>query len=489
MNPRLRLVLVGGLFAGLAAWMGVSLAQEELFIAVLLAGISLWSVLAWTRGPFAEAWMLAFLFTGYIIGNRGFAQITVMNQLPLFLGEMGLVIGLPLVLLRGAHQRFLPFQRDWLNFLLLLWVALGLGRIVFDLRTFGFMAVRDFAMVYYVAYFFATRALIAHDDSRRLLHHVVLLTFAALPVFGALGMAFSDFFQNDLTLKGVPIIFYKGDLLATFLFTGYVILVPPAGTPVMLRDWWRWLPAVGALVLGLLLLSRSSLVGLLVAMAWMASAGRWRPLRVFVAVCAAGLLVVTIHSLLQKRDFSQTKAYAIYEAAVSIFDYTGTRDYVSADSGNKGDNNRFRLVWWRNVVTETAQTAPLIGLGFGADLARGFVLEYYPTDDVEFTARSPHNVFITTFGRMGALGVLALAAIYWAQARLTWNTIGRTRRGEAGEDALTYQAAVWVVMISSCLGVVLEGPMGAIPFWILLALAHHAATTGDSPDAVAPAAS
>ena len=41
---------------------------------------------------------------------------------------------------------------------------------------------------------------------------------------------------------------------------------------------------------------------------------------------------------------------------------------------------------------------------------------------------------------------------------------------------MTLQAAVWVVMISACLGVVLEGPMGAIPFWIMLGLAHHAAT-------------
>jgi hypothetical protein len=37
-------------------------------------------------------------------------------------------------------------------------------------------------------------------------------------------------------------------------------------------------------------------------------------------------------------------------------------------------------------------------------------------------------------------------------------------------------------MVSACLGVVLEGPMGAIPFWIMLGLAHHAA---NAPKAVA----
>jgi len=486
MNPRLRLVLVAILFPVLAAWTGISLAQEKHFLAVFLAGISLWGILAWTRGPLAEAWMLAFLFFGYVIGNRGFAQISLVGQAPILMGEMGLAIGLPLVLLRGMRSRVLPLHRDWLHFLLLFWIALGTGRIAFDLRAHGFVAVRDFAMIYYVAYFFVARALIEHDASRRLLHQAVLFTFAVLPGIGALGMSFPDFFQDHFSINGVPIIYYKGDLLATFLFTGYVILVPPPSSSAGFRDGWRWLAAAASLVLGLLLLSRSSLVGLLVAMAWMAWARRWRPFCTFVAVCAVGLMAVTVHSLLQKQDFSQTKAYAIYEVALSIVDYSGTRAYVSSDSSNKGDNNRFRLVWWRNVLTETATTSPLLGLGFGADLARGFVLEYYPTDDAEFTARSPHNIFVTTFGRMGALGVAVLAAFYWAQARATRRTVRAARRGEMSDDALTYQAAVWVVLISACLGVVLEGPMGAIPFWIMLGLAHQA-TTAAKPEAAAGA--
>ena len=56
--------------------------------------------------------------------------------------------------------------------------------------------------------------------------------------------------------------------------------------------------------------------------------------------------------------------------------------------------------------------------------------------------------------------------------------------GTARAEAMTLQAAVWVVMISACLGVVLEGPMGAIPFWIMLGLAHHAATAPLPADSV-----
>jgi O-antigen ligase len=479
MDPRLRTLLFVLAASALAAWVGVTLANEEHFLATLCAAVAVWAVLAWTRGPLAEAWLLGFLFFGYIIGNRGFAQISPVPGLPVFFSELGLAAALVLVVLRGTLRRTLPVRRDWLNGLLLLWLALGCGRILADVRAYGFVALRDFAMVYYLLYFFVTQGLAAHLPSRGVLRAALVVTFTALPLTGLLGTLFPDFFLTNLLISGVPVIFYKGDLLATFLFTGFVLLVPDED-----RRWnengWRWLAALVSLVLGLSLLSRSSLLGLLVAIGWLAWSGRWRPARVLAAVCVAGLLSVTVYSLLQKKDFTQTKVYAVYEAVVSITDYSGTGNYRSEMSGDKGDNNRFRLVWWKNVAQETLANSPVLGLGFGADLAKGFLLEYYPTADVDFTARSPHNIFMTTLGRMGLAGASVLLCIYWVQARNTARVARAARTDPTRRDAMTLQAAVWVLMVSACLGVVLEGPMGAIPFWIMLGLAHHAANATEA---------
>jgi hypothetical protein len=485
MDPRLRTFLAVLFFSALAIWVGISLANDERMIAMLSAGICVWSVLSWTRGPLAEAWLLGFLAFGYIIGNRGFAQITPVSGLPLFLSELGLGLVLTLVLLRGALRRTLPIRPNGLNGLLLFWLALGLGRIVWDVRTYGFMALRDFAMVYYLLYFFVVQILAEHGPSRAVLRGALSVTFGLLPITALLASILPDFFLSNLLVNGVPLIFYKADLLATFLFTGFIVLLP-AGT-LRSQDWWRWLAALTSLVFGLTLLSRSSMLGLMVAISWLAWAGRWRPARILVTVCATGLLAVLIYSLLQKKDFNQTKAYAIYEAVVSIADYSGTRDYQNDMSSDKGDNNRFRLVWWRNVAEETLTTNPALGLGFGADLAHGFLLEYYPTGDADFTARSPHNIFMTTLGRMGLVGVAVLLAIYCMQARITASVAREARTDPARDDAMTLQAAVWVVMISACLGVVLEGPMGAIPFWIMLGLAHNAATHPEEDIAPLPA--
>ena len=476
MDPRLRTLLVGLVASTLGVWIGIALAQEEHFIASLSAGVCVWAILSWTRGPLAEAWLLGFLVFGYVIGNRGFAQMTPVSGMPLFFSELGLGIAVTLVILRGALARTLPVRRDWLNGLLLLWLALGCGRMAMDFRTYGFLALRDFALVYYLLYFFATQAIARHAPSRRLLHCSLLVTFGLLPFTGLLATLFPEFFLTNFLVDGMPLIYYKGDLLATFLFTGFIIILPREGS----RWWengWRWLSALTSLIIGLTLLSRSSLLGLVLAISWLAWSGRWRPARTLITVCAAGLLAVTIYSLLQKKDFAQTKAYAIYESAVSIADYSGTRGYSSDTSTEKGDNNRFRIVWWKNVARETLTASPVLGLGFGADLAHGFLLEYYPTSDADFSARSPHNVFMTTLGRMGLAGVAVLLLIYGVQGRITAQVARNARRDPAQDDRITLQAAVWVVLVAATLGVVLEGPMGAIPFWIMLGLAHNAATS------------
>lgn len=473
-NPRLRTFLVGLGASALAVWVGTALAQENYLLASLSAGLCVWAVLAWTRGPLAEAWLLAFMVFGYVIGNRGFAQLTPVPGLPLFFSELGLAFVGTLVALRGAMQRRLPLQTDWLNGLLLFWLALGCGRIAWDVRTHGFLALRDFAMVYYLLFFFAAQALAQHAASRRLLRLVLLTAFGVLPVTGALTLAFPDFFLTHLNVGGVPLIYYKGDLLATFLFTGFILLMP-AGPFDYRRHALRWLLTISSLILGLSLLSRSSMLGLLLAGGWLAWSGRWRVLRVTLAVCLGGLLAVMVFSLLQKREFRRTHAYAIYEAAASIVDYSGTHRYQNDLSSNKGDNNRFRLIWWKNVVQETLTTSPVFGLGFGADLAQGFLTEYYPTSDPDFTARSPHNIFVTAFGRMGLLGVLTLLAIYVAQATTTARCVRLSRQNRALDETMSLQAAVWVVLVCACFGVVLEGPMAAIPFWTMLGLAHYAA--------------
>ena len=107
----------------------------------------------------------------------------------------------------------------------------------------------------------------------------------------------------------------------------------------------------------------------------------------------------------------------------------------------------------------------MFGLGFGHDLARNFLQEYYAESQDDFTARSPHSILVTLFARTGVVGFTAFLIVIGLMIRRTW----RERRTES--EAFSAWCASWVILTSACFGVVLEGPMGAIPFWILVGLA------------------
>ena len=153
---------------------------------------------------------------------------------------------------------------------------------------------------------------------------------------------------------------------------------------------------------------------------------------------------------------------------MSIADPLGQRTYQDEESLFKGDNNVFRMVWWQAAVDETIEGNLWVGLGFGHDLAFRFIRQYYPDSSEEFTTRSPHNVLITVFARMGLIGSVAFLA--WLVA-CAGRTLWVLRHAAPLSDAGDFWCAAWVLLVSACFGVVLEGPMGAVVFWTMLGLA------------------
>jgi O-antigen ligase len=200
---------------------------------------------------------------------------------------------------------------------------------------------------------------------------------------------------------------------------------------------------------------------------------------------AAAAVAIVLGALALRIPWERTPVYFAYEQIASLTDPHGHRSYTGESTFNKGDNNRFRWVWWQSAVGETIDGGPWLGLGFGYDLADQFVREFYPEDTDEFTTRSPHNVLVTVFARMGAVGLAAFLAVAAVTAARTWRAIAR-----GPEDAAPWCAA-WAVLTSACFGVVLEGPMGAVVFWTLLGLgqAGHAPPAEETPAAVGSAGS
>lgn len=377
-----------------------------------------------------------------------------------------------MTLVRGAMQRRLPWRNDWLNRAVLLWIVVGSIRIWHDFRTFGAPALRDFATIYYAVYFFIAQAANEHEGSRRWLRGCMVFSTTALPLVSLLYTLFPDFFLTKLTFRGVPLIYQKNDLVASFLFAGAFFLMS-----LPRQTLWVRFSTLFSLGSGLAWLSRAAMVALLAVTGVWSWARQWRPLRQLALTAGVGLIGILAHAAVQHESFTETPAYAIYEHLVSIADVSGTRSYKNTESADSGDNNRFRLVWWKTVVDDTFRENPWLGLGFGRDLAEDFVVNYGLWGDESFNVRSPHSLVFTMLGRLGLAGLLALGVLTAALLGAFLHVAvvaARERRVTRRPSliALGWLSAAWVVFISSWFGVVLEGPMGAVVFWVTLGIAN-----------------
>lgn len=480
MSPSWRNALVALLCSALAVWLGFNIAEGSyrwpaLFGAVALAAVC---VRVWSLS--FDVIVVGWLLIGYIVGNRGFAQLMPIPELPLLPAEGALALAVGWCFVLSARERRLPVQRDALNWLVLLWLVLGTARIPFDVPRFGLLAVRDYAMVYYAAFFFLVQHMARDAAARRYLVGCLLVaSVVVLPVF-ALFDAFPRFFFTALTVRGAPLIYFKGDLAMTFVATAGVLLFHAA------KGRWRFLAwPLAAAILPYVLSSdsRAALLAAAVTAAMLALAKRPKLLAWQSGAVAAAALVVAGMALFNV-DWAERKIDGVRNRVQSIVDFSGTRSYETEENSVKGDNNRFRLVWWRNVATETLRTNPVFGLGFGHDLATGFVREYYPEAGEEFAARSPHNIAVTALGRLGLVGVAVWAALCFEIVRRAW----RAMRGAADPLVWALWGAVLTILVSATVGVVLEGPMGAVPFWVALGLVSGLERAAATPESDANAA-
>lgn len=465
MTPAWRTRIFAACGAVLAVVMGAAIAQEAFLWPAVVAGALVTVMIIYVQPLPLPTLLLGAAAVGYIVGNRGFAQLYLAGAFPLLPAELVLVVGIAVTFVQSAWRREIPFERNLINAALLLWMTLGTLRFLLDVRFHGFTAVRDFALVYYGLFFFLVQRFASHAQSRRFLQQCVLGGCVALLVVHPLFTQFQTFFLQTLTVRGMPLIYFKGDLAGNFMALGSLL----AFTRFEEARRFRWL-LVSLALAGLMLTtnSRSSMVGLAVGAGWLAVSGRWKFTGVLGLSAALTALVFVAVTYFRNASWEQTPVYSLYERVASIIDPLGRRAYVTEDMLSKSDNNTFRIVWWRASIDETVQTNPWFGLGFGHDLAQRFVRDYYPEGNDDFSARSPHNVLITTFARMGFVGLASFLILMMAMAVRTWRVL---RDNDAYLRAGAWWCGAWVLLSCAFFGVVLEGPMGAVVFWTVLGLA------------------
>ncbi|HEY1794279.1 MAG TPA: O-antigen ligase family protein [Opitutaceae bacterium] len=474
MSPRLRFALYVAAGCTLAVVAGVDIANEAYALVASLALFSLWLIVRKLSASPPDAWMLAAVVVGYVIGNRGFAQLQPAPGVPLLPAEALLLVAAPALVIRAAIGRTAAVRMDALNLSIIAWIVIGAIRLPRDMAEFGVMALRDYATVYYAALFFIAQEFGWEEASRSMLKSALSWSFLLLVPVVAMDIAFPEFLETHTVVRGVPLIFQKSDLVGTSLAAGFFWMWTRGQKGSRL---WYAAAAASLLLIGPQQSPRAGMAGVAaVTLLWVCT-GRWRIVLSEAGIIVCGAAAAIAFTVATSRDLKTSAPYSAYEHALSIFDPAGKGTYINEESGDPGGNNQFRLIWWRDVAEDTLATGPVLGQGFGADLATRFLADYNLLNDEAFAARSPHSVIMTVFGRMGFLGLAAWIAISWATASVVWKLL---RAGDA--DALGLASIVTVIWVSSTVGVVLEGPMGAVPYWTALGLASAQAGRPRGPD-------
>lgn len=463
------MIVLGLAAAGLC---GIAIGNGDYIIVAAAAGALILFALLFVSWPqyLPEAKVLAFLITGHVVFQRWFADQRVSI---IFVTEAGLAITGALVLLRLAFQRFRAFPRHPITWPIALLLVLGSVRFVLvDFQRFGLIdSARDFAVVYYSAFYFIGYAVGIHQPSREL---ILRWFYRATAVYLAM-------------ILPLVFVFLPLGILATFtivLSTRDMAVIVPAYATLLLgvaavkynRNRW-YLVALIPLAWLIYLQARAGYVAFAAtSIIFLFAISRTRQvfaLRVGLLAFVTTLLAATV---LLASELAQIRTIQPFVAEVeSIFDFGAITERKSAAAGDSLDysteTSRWRTAWWQAVYDDTVQRGPLFGLGFGYNLAGKFNREYYGRTRGEAAARNPHNVAFTFLGRMGFVGLALFIWLCISLGRETLRVVAAVRRGKQPLENINLWLVALTILFVGLFSHSFEGPMAAVPFWTLLGIA------------------
>jgi O-antigen ligase len=207
----------------------------------------------------------------------------------------------------------------------------------------------------------------------------------------------------------------------------------------------------------------------------------WRPVLILGLAAVAAVVVLWLVDFELETSRGTLSARAVIERQISTIDFLGGGRTAEQVTEGDGGTIYWRTLWWQALLDEQLADEHLIllGRGFGPDLREPVIalasgaLNWDQGSEDGRVVRSPHNIAMTILSRTGVLGLLlwlGLLAVGW------WRIVRATAAARLAGDRDNEMFGVWlavslvVILVTALLGVILESPFGAIPFFFLLGL-------------------
>ena len=458
----------------LALWLATKTGEGNLPVPLyfLIGVVVLVGVKVFTKNIRLEALILGILLFGYIAGQSGFGHFSLSERKGIYLGEIGLVICMAALFMRRAFTREKLVPSNNLAWSVCGFIAIGTVRFLYDVRhaVDPVIVVRDFATIYYALFYFIAFSVSRHAGSTLFLQRAltVALIFAIF-VSGVLVVDSSLF--DHLLVHGRSVIEPRADLMGSFM--GFACICFFLNSQVK-RHPVRWTALSFAAFVALVLpLSRATFLGFTAAVIVLMLSGQTTFLLRLAVFGVIGIMLLIPIAFAVKGTAEHTYSTILRDKILSIVQPFGSqRSFASSEGDYAAGNNEFRAIWWKSVIEETNEKSPLVGLGFGYDLAKRFLRRYGAAlNTYEFDTRSPHSILLTVYGRMGVIGILAFALILFQILRSSLRCAAAVRLGKTPPIDIGLWCGAVGILVASCFGVMLEGPMAAIVFWSFLGMA------------------
>lgn len=405
--------------------------------------------------------LLGVLLFLYAVLGKGISYVGIGN---LYIGEIVICLGIPLVVFWGLTRRLVC---DPALVALLLFCFWGLVRTVTQIDQFGLLAIRDAALWGYgiFAVMLVTAIARMEDPAAKVVSFLriyapaVVLCAPVVFIGGKVLAAYVPCWPGST----FHLLYHKSGDVLVHLAIVYAAVASGA-LPWSVRIWaipWTISAIIvmpfnrgGSLVL--------VLIGLLSLFPKWANR-RW-PLAIGSVICGM-IFVLALTGLRIEIDDYNERVVSFEQITENAASLVG-----GETSGNQNANIQWRMRWWQAIIEELPEQGyGWVGVGFGPHIARQFNVL-----DTPIEARSPHNVWMTIYARMGMVGL-----VLWSAMLLLWfrTVIRGIRRFEAIGDvrraSLLKAAAIAMpgMLLNASVDIYFEGPVGGIWFWCLFGAA------------------
>ena len=338
----------------------------------------------------------------------------------------------------------------------------------------GLDSLRDFAPYGYAIVALGARLRPPPSDV------VVRVIFGGLMVHTAwVAAAHYSLFSKDLPALGRTSLFtIRADFDATICGVTAAWCVYLAYRHRRGHAWLTLLPfAAVNLFLVFRLLSRAGLIATFVSFLFLGLVGA-RPAAAWAGRSLRNTSIATLVLLaLVGGVAAVTATSATGDRLLSTFDFDQSRP-TKEGAAAAGGTTKARLQVYGIVIDYAAEEPSrlALGVGFGPDFLEDSGAAPLLEGTTFTGVRAPHNILVNTVARLGVVGALLHLAVLAMGALLAAKVLLGGRSHSVGA---LYGALAVALPVAASVGVILESPFGAIPyFWCYGWLASRSATPG-----------